>query len=146
MRLSGLLEVLDTVPAYADLLDQLRAGSVSEALRLMPGARAPLLARLFSELRRPLLFVTARVDAVPIWQQSLDAWLPAECRNARLDLLEKTSDHFQGHQDRDLPHHLFLSAGPAVGPGLLPDSSHVAYPSGCASIRRTLKLGLPTLA
>ncbi|MDX1614598.1 MAG: transcription-repair coupling factor [Candidatus Promineifilaceae bacterium] len=80
MRLSGLLEIFDGLPAYADLLEQLRAGTIPGPLRLMPGGRAPLLARLFVELNRPMLFITARVDAVPIWQQSLEAWLPARCR------------------------------------------------------------------
>ncbi|MGH2536361.1 MAG: transcription-repair coupling factor [Candidatus Promineifilaceae bacterium] len=77
MNLSGLLSLFDELPAYGQLLAELRAGRMPPPLGLLASARPPTLARLVVDLGRPALFVTGRVEQVPIWQQTLEAWLPA---------------------------------------------------------------------
>jgi transcription-repair coupling factor (superfamily II helicase) len=77
MNLSGILKLLDQLPAYRRLLVTLNEGQAPPSLALPRSARPPLLANLFLERQRPLLFITGRVDAVSQWGQALNAWLPA---------------------------------------------------------------------
>ncbi|MFZ0547698.1 MAG: transcription-repair coupling factor [Candidatus Promineifilaceae bacterium] len=74
MNLSGILKIYDDLPAYEQFIEQL--GQNGDPLGLNAAARPPLLARLFTACQRPILFVTGRVENVPIWQQSLESWLP----------------------------------------------------------------------
>lgn len=76
MQLSGLLEIFDTLPAFQQMLAQVEDSAEFLTLHLPPSARAPILARLCLSRRVPTLFLVGRVDAVPIWQQLLEAWLP----------------------------------------------------------------------
>jgi transcription-repair coupling factor (superfamily II helicase) len=80
MNISGLLEIFNQLPAFQGLLAELDSdrneGGGPRLLGLPPGARPPVLASLFAVRQRPMLFVTGRVENVPIWQQALEAWLP----------------------------------------------------------------------
>lgn len=80
MNLTPLLAVFDKLPAFAALRDVLEtpAGQDVVPLGLPKAARPPLLAKLIQEQGRPVLLVTARVEAVPIWLQEVEAWLPAD--------------------------------------------------------------------
>lgn len=73
MNLTKLLEFFEELPAYQQLL----ANLPGRALELPRSAKPPLLARLFEDLSRPVLFITGRVDGVPLWVQTLENWLPA---------------------------------------------------------------------
>jgi transcription-repair coupling factor (superfamily II helicase) len=87
MNLSGLLDIFDQLPGYQQLLQ----GSGSDGdrlprhlpLQLPPSARPPVLAHLFANQGKSVLFVTGRVESVPIWQQALEAWLPPTLRPIR---------------------------------------------------------------
>jgi transcription-repair coupling factor (superfamily II helicase) len=83
MNLSGILEALERVAPYGELLAQLDAGERLPPLGLSRGAQHALLAKLALTCDKPLLLLTGRVEAVPIWQQALEAWLPEECELLR---------------------------------------------------------------
>ncbi|MDX1662196.1 MAG: transcription-repair coupling factor [Candidatus Promineifilaceae bacterium] len=83
MNLSEILDILDRLPPYERLLAQVAQGADPPALRLSRGARHAVLAGLARQVQKPILLVSGRVDAVPIWQQALEAWLPAECELLR---------------------------------------------------------------
>ena len=76
MNLYGLLEIIKDQTSYRQLFTGLDSGGTTAPLGLSLSARPPILARLFTDLRRPMLLVTGRVDAVPVWQQALESWLP----------------------------------------------------------------------
>ena len=84
MNISGLLELLDQVPAFEELVRQLTAEERSSRLlplELARGSRAPVVANLYRAIsqprRSPIVLLTARVDAATMWQQALETWLPA---------------------------------------------------------------------
>lgn len=77
MNLSGILETFEQLPAYQTLLEKLRGGAPLPALHLPPSGRAALLAKLHLTCDLPVVLLTGRVDAVSVWQQALEAWLPA---------------------------------------------------------------------
>ena len=79
MNLSGILEILDHLPAFQRLQEKIDSGESLPPLGLSRGARHALLARLAMSTSAPLVVLTGRVDAVPVWQQALEAWLPDEC-------------------------------------------------------------------
>ena len=83
MNLSGILESLEFIEAYGELLDQLRGGERVPPLGLSRGAQHALLAKLALTCDRPILLLTGRVDAVPIWQQGMESWLPEQCELLR---------------------------------------------------------------
>ena len=83
MNLSGLLELFDQLPGYQQLSEELERGGRISPLQLPHSARPALLARLFADQGKTVLFVTGRVDSVPVWQQALDAWLPANVQPLR---------------------------------------------------------------
>lgn len=78
MHISPLLQIFDSLPAYAELLDNLRAGQPVEPLGVINSARPPLLARLFLDFGRQVYYLTGRIENVPICQQALEAWLPPD--------------------------------------------------------------------
>jgi len=93
MNLTGVLKFFEDLPAYNNLQDRLADEIGVAPLKLPPAARAPLLAKLFASGQRTILFVTSRVDAAPVWQQALEAWLPEE--NHPLRFLEPTPLPFE---------------------------------------------------
>jgi transcription-repair coupling factor (superfamily II helicase) len=83
MNLSGILNLLDKLPAHRELLAHLSDGVALPPLFLPKSARPPHLAHLFLQLKRPILLLTGRVDAVSAWTQALEAWLPPGYRPLR---------------------------------------------------------------
>ncbi|HSM59011.1 MAG TPA: transcription-repair coupling factor [Candidatus Sulfomarinibacteraceae bacterium] len=83
MNLSGVLEILNQLPAFGQLRAKIETGDEIAPLGLPRGARHALLADLARGSGRPILLVSGRVDAVPVWQQALEAWLPDECELLR---------------------------------------------------------------
>ena len=83
MNISGILEILNTLPAQQRLVARLRQGEQPEPLGLLKASRPAVLAGLATKLEQPLLLLTGRVDAVPVWRQAMDAWLPATCAQMR---------------------------------------------------------------
>jgi transcription-repair coupling factor (superfamily II helicase) len=84
MNISGLLDLLDHLPAFADLQARLAAGEGVAPLLLPRGARAPVAARLFQRRQAPIVLLTGRVDTAVAWQQALETWLPAGAEALRL--------------------------------------------------------------
>jgi len=78
MNISGLLQAFDELDSYADFKERLLNGSGAYSLDLSKNIQPALLARLFLELRRPILLISGKVESVPAWQQSLSGWLPAD--------------------------------------------------------------------
>lgn len=77
MQLSGLLTILDQLPAYKELVANLGNNAPTQPLGLPRSGRHALLAKLATTTHRPIVLLTGRVENVPVWQQALDAWLPA---------------------------------------------------------------------
>ena len=76
MDLSGILKVFDELPAFSAVMQGLDGETAVPPLLLPPGARAPVLARLFRSRQVPILLLTGKVDAASRWMQALEAWLP----------------------------------------------------------------------
>ena len=76
MNLSGILGALDRLPAGERLLEQLERGADVSPLGLSQGGRHALMANIAAARPRPVVLVAGRVDAVPVWQQAMEAWLP----------------------------------------------------------------------
>ena len=75
MNLTGILQVLDQLPAFEQLLAGLDAGQHGP-LHLPDGAKAAVLAHLHQQQKRPILFITSRVEKTSAWQRALESWLP----------------------------------------------------------------------
>ncbi|MCW5846038.1 MAG: transcription-repair coupling factor [Anaerolineae bacterium] len=91
MNVSGLLDLLDQIPAFEQLVLALSAGSGAEGLLpldLVKGTRPPIVAQLYHHVAAPrpapILLLTAKVDAANLWHQALETWLPPENRLVRL--------------------------------------------------------------
>ena len=76
MNLSGLLDLLDQLPAYAALRAALASGGAPDSLALMRAARPFVVAALARDLKRPVLVIIARVDRAYNVAEQLPAWLP----------------------------------------------------------------------
>jgi transcription-repair coupling factor (superfamily II helicase) len=82
VNLSGLLSLIQQVPAYRLLIDNLRqpptvmAGDTSQVqgLEVISPARPYLLAALYRELGRPIVLLTARAERVSYWAEQLSIW------------------------------------------------------------------------
>jgi transcription-repair coupling factor (superfamily II helicase) len=75
VNLASALKLIDTLPAFRRLVQELGEGNSPRPLGLIDGAKPPIVASLFNAVPRTLLLILDRVDAVPIWQQSIEAWL-----------------------------------------------------------------------
>ncbi len=93
MNISGLLALLEQLPSYTQLRQKLAEDKELEPLGLPRSAWPPLLARLYLDTNAPIVLVTGRIDAVPIWQQDLAAWLPPHLQSLRF--LEPTPLPFE---------------------------------------------------
>ncbi|HSH01793.1 MAG TPA: transcription-repair coupling factor [Anaerolineae bacterium] len=76
MNVTGILQILEQLPVYEELLEQLKAGAEAGPLDLPTSFQAAFLAHLHRSLDVPILFVTGEVSGVSSWQQALEAWLP----------------------------------------------------------------------
>ena len=74
MNISGLLDLLDEIPAFARLTEMLAGEEGANnllPLDLVRGTRPPVVAQLYRRTamsrRAPILLLTARVDAATLW-------------------------------------------------------------------------------
>jgi transcription-repair coupling factor (superfamily II helicase) len=82
VNLSGLLPLLQQVPAYQQLVDSLREGPPggmpdlgrTPGLGIISPARPYLLAALYRQLGRPIVLLTARAERVSYWTEQLNVW------------------------------------------------------------------------
>ncbi len=79
MQLSGLRELLHTIPAYIALRNQIQAGLNVADLEILRSARPLLAMTLAADLGRPLLYITGRTsrayniaEQLPVWNQAID--------------------------------------------------------------------------
>ena len=78
MNLVGLLELFDSLVTYQNWEKKVdSADSDLTPYHLPPPARPLLVAKQFINRHKPILLIVGRVDAVPIWQQNLENWLPS---------------------------------------------------------------------
>jgi len=78
MNLSGLLPLVNEIPAYRQLLEELRKGSNScFPLGLLSSARPYFIAALQRDLARPILVVTGRVERARELHEQLRLWSEA---------------------------------------------------------------------
>ena len=83
MNLSGLLDLIQEIPAYQELLSQVREGDGAGSLALLRAARPALVAALVEDLEHPVLLVMSRPDQVNGTIEQLRQWLPAPERVIR---------------------------------------------------------------
>ena len=76
MNISGLLAAFDGLEPYKALREDLAQGATPAPLGLMRAARAPVVAALARDLKRPLLLVAGPVARAQQLLQSLGDWLP----------------------------------------------------------------------
>jgi transcription-repair coupling factor (superfamily II helicase) len=76
MILSGLPTLLQDLPAYTELLRDLRSGSELPPQALLSAARPLVLAALRRDLPGPILFITARSEMAQQMVELLSHWLP----------------------------------------------------------------------
>ena len=83
MNVSGLLDLLDQIPAFEQLAGALSAEGGAAGLLpldLVKGTRPPVVAQLYRRVAAPrpapILLLTAKVDTANLWHQSLETWLP----------------------------------------------------------------------
>ncbi|MBN1136071.1 MAG: hypothetical protein JXM73_05775, partial [Anaerolineae bacterium] len=80
MNLSGLLPLIQDVPAYRRLVDEIEGRTPAEArdpergLGVIGAARPYLTAALYRQLRRPIVLLTARAERVMQWAEQLRVW------------------------------------------------------------------------
>ena len=80
MRLTGMLDVIQRLPAYVELTTALAEDGARAALpaqALLAAARPALVAALAAQHGGPILFVTARNEMATQWVEQLNQWLPA---------------------------------------------------------------------
>lgn len=86
MNLSGLLPLLQEVPAYRQLVEALENGSPRgpansrpvQGLGVIGAARPYLVAALYRQLGRPLILLTSRAEQVSRWADQLRIWTGSE--------------------------------------------------------------------
>jgi transcription-repair coupling factor (superfamily II helicase) len=82
MNLSGLLPLIEEVPAYQQLVDNLQQSSAGamvdiarvQGLDVISSARPYLLTALYRRLGRPVVLLTARAERVTYWTEQLRIW------------------------------------------------------------------------
>ena len=70
-----MLEEIRKLPAYQQLRDTLSAGLTMESLGLPRAVRIPVVAALYLDLNRPILFISSRLDKTIVQIDELDFWL-----------------------------------------------------------------------
>ncbi len=76
MSVSGILQIYDQLPAFAQLVEAVEGQQPIPALMLPKGARPSILAKLYLEQQVPILLLTGRVESAAAWIQALEMWLP----------------------------------------------------------------------
>jgi transcription-repair coupling factor (superfamily II helicase) len=75
MQLDGILPALHHAPAFQALLARLAEGQSVHGLAVLRAARAFTLAALAESTRRPILYITARIDRAHNVAEQLPVWL-----------------------------------------------------------------------
>jgi len=70
-----LLKEIRNLPAYQQLRDTLSSGSSLESLGLPRAVRIPVAAALYQDLKRPILFISSRLDKSVVQIDEFDFWL-----------------------------------------------------------------------
>ncbi len=86
MNLSGLLPLLQEVPAYRQLVEAIESGALYGAtggekvqgLGIITAARPYLVAALYRQLKRPIILLTTRAERVSQWVDQLRVWTGSE--------------------------------------------------------------------
>ena len=76
MKLTGLVDLLPSVPAFADWLAQLQRGEETMPQAVLAAARPALVAGLAARWPAPVLLITARSEMAQQLTEQLLAWLP----------------------------------------------------------------------
>ncbi|HRN69026.1 MAG TPA: transcription-repair coupling factor [Promineifilum sp.] len=91
MNVSGLLDLLDQIPAFGQLSRALSSeGGAGDLLplELVRGTRPPVVAQLYRRVatprQAPIFLLTAKVDSANLWHQALETWLPEGSKLLRL--------------------------------------------------------------
>lgn len=91
MNVSGLLDLLDQIPAFGQLSRALSSeGGAGDLLplELVKGTRPPVVAQLYRRVatprQAPIFLLTAKVDSANLWHQTLETWLPEGSKLLRL--------------------------------------------------------------
>ncbi len=91
MNVSGLLDLLDQIPAFGQLSRALSSeGGAGDLLplELVKGTRPPVVAQLYRRVatprQAPIFLLTAKVDSANLWHQALETWLPEGSKLLRL--------------------------------------------------------------
>jgi transcription-repair coupling factor (superfamily II helicase) len=74
-ELSPLLRLIDSLPAYSQLVGELEQRE-NISIVVLEAARPYLIAAVYERLRRPLLLVTAQPENARKLQEQLAAWYP----------------------------------------------------------------------
>lgn len=83
MTVSGVLELFDQLPAFSRFTSELSSEKALRPLMLPSSARPAVVAKLHLMLQSPLLLLTGRVESASRMMQSLEMWLPEDCRVSR---------------------------------------------------------------
>ncbi len=88
LNLSPLLKLFNQIPTYISLTEALRSGKINEEMRrpwgVLTAARPALLAALFTDMRRPVLFITARSDRARVLTEQVQVWVENQAAVYRL--------------------------------------------------------------
>ncbi len=83
IHVSELLDLFDHLPELSAVQERMAARQGVFPLGLPRCGRPPILARLMRDSHAPVVFITAKIEAVPIWLQELSTWLGEERRLMR---------------------------------------------------------------
>ncbi len=76
MTVSGLLNIFNELPAFAQLVEELDEKKPVPALTLPTSARTAVLAQLYLQRKLPVVLITGKVESAAAWIQALETWLP----------------------------------------------------------------------
>ena len=76
MNLAGLLQRVRDIPAYRELLEDLRAGETLKPLSLLRAACPYLVAALARDLLQPIIWIVARPEQATASTEQARHWLP----------------------------------------------------------------------
>ena len=76
MTVSGLLNIFNELPAFAELVAELDEKKSVPPLSLPMSARTAVLAQLYRQRKVPVVLITGKVESAAAWIQALEMWLP----------------------------------------------------------------------
>ena len=66
----------DRLPAFHQLLEEIKAGGQLRPVAISRAARLPILAELLPQLKEPLVYILAHSDQAQVVQEELNFWSP----------------------------------------------------------------------